>query len=399
MAYKIKKSIPKREDPEYKEIEDFEDFELINNAFYEMGIRAKDFKKLTKEYAYCESLSEEINKQIKWVDPLKNIESKDDTQSECTPFTIVKKTAKENFEEALKQLENNSSERYDIELYKVLKLDFESFKKKIEILSLESKTNEELINNYSYIERLLDLIPEIIEKEFYIDFYSFYYGEDDSIVQKDVEYEESSATSLYTKREYKKNHYIETVIDSDNNKVTKTLYPLSKRKLLTDHILKFSSNHLILYKQVTEFIENLFKATQVKLKKQIALSDAFFCYDYYHYRLEEVAKKNQTRQKQNLENVILQEAIDSIESIKNDSYMSDSQKKKEKIPYEEVIGSEDLNLLKEPTLNKTSKFYIFAESRFKKSGINSSTALKYYDWVKPYIDGKYIKVINTENLL
>ncbi len=162
MAYKIKKSIPKREDPEYKEIEDFEDFELINNAFYEMGIRTKEFKNLTKEYAYCESLSEEINKQIKWVDPLKNIESKDDTQSECTPFTIVKKTAKENFEEALKQLENNSSERYDIELYKVLKLDFESFKKKIEILSLESKTNEELISHYSYISSLLGLIPEII---------------------------------------------------------------------------------------------------------------------------------------------------------------------------------------------------------------------------------------------
>lgn len=267
MAYKIKKSIPKREDPEYKEIEDFEDFELINNAFYEMGIRAKYFKQLTKKYAYCESLSGEINKQIKWEDPFKTIVSKDYTQSECTPFTIVKKTAKENFEEALKQLENNSSERYNIELYKLLKLDFESFKKEIDILSLESKTNEELINHYSYIERLLDLIPEIIKKEFYIDFYSFYYDEDAKIVQKSVEYDESSTTSLYTKREYKKNHYIETVIDSDNNKIIKTLYPLSKRKLLTDHILKFSSNHLILYKQVTKFLENLFKATQVKLKK------------------------------------------------------------------------------------------------------------------------------------
>ena len=399
MAYKIKNSIPKREDPEYKEIEDFEDFELINNAFYEMGIRRSFFKKLTKKYAYCESLSKEINKQIKWVDPFENFEFKDYTEGECSIFTIVKKTAKENFEEALKQLENNSSEKYDVELYKLLKLDFESFKKEIEILSLECKTNEELINHYSYIEGLVDLIPEIIEKEFYIDFYSFYYEEDDNIVQKDVEYEESNATSLYIKREYKKNHYIETVIDSDNNKITKTLYPLSKRKLLTDHILKFSSNHLILYKQVIKFSEDLFKDTQVKLKKQTALSDAFFCYDYYQYRLEEVAKKNKRRQEQNLENFILQDAIESIELINNDSFMTDAQKRKERISDEEVIGIENLNLLKEPTLNKTSKSYIFAEQKFKKSGINSSTALKYYQWIKPYIDGAYIKVINTEILL
>ena len=373
MAYKIRKSIPKREDFEYREIEDFEDFELINNAFYEMGIRAKDFKKLTKVFAYCESLSEKIYKRIEWTDPLKNIESKDYTESECIPFTIVKKTAKENFEEALEQLENNNSERYDVELYKLLKLDFESFKNEIEIISLESKTNEELINLYSYSEGLMDLIHEIIKKEFYIDFYSFYYDEDENTVQKDIEYEESSTTSLYTKREYKKNHYIETVIDSDNNKIIKTLYPISKRKLLTDHILKFSSNHLILYKQVNQFIEHLLKDTQVKLKKQIALSDAFFCYDYYHYRLEEIARINQERQKLNLESFILQEAIKEIELINNDSYMTDSQKKKEKIPHEEIVLGETLNLLKEPSLNKTSKNYIFSELKFKESGINGST--------------------------
>ncbi|MDQ7062500.1 MAG: hypothetical protein Q9M43_15850 [Sulfurimonas sp.] len=39
--------------------------------------------------------------------------------------------------------------------------------------------------------------------------------------------------------------------------------------------------------------------------------------------------------------------------------MTDSQKKKGKISYEEVIGIEDLNLLKEPTLHKNSKSYIF----------------------------------------
>jgi len=397
MAYKIKKSIPKREDFEYKEIENFEDFELINNAFYEMGVRTNRFKKLTKIFAYCDNLSEQINKLIKWEDPLKDIKSADYIDTEQTTFKLIEKTAKENFEDALKKLESN--DEYNKEIYDLLELDFESFKEEIVVSSIEDKTNEELINYYSYIGTFLYTIPEIVKKELYIDFYSFYYYDEANKIENDIEYEESSTTSLCIKREYKKNYYIETTIDRDNNKITRTLYPLSKRKLLTDHIPRFSSNHLILYKQVTEFIENLFKATQVKLKKQIALADAFFCYDYYHYRLEEVAKQNQIRQKQNLENFSLQEAINSIELIANDTNLTYQEKKQEKIPYEEVIRGEVRNLLKEPTLNKTSKFYIFAESKFKKSGINSSTALKYYDWVKSYIDGKYIKIINTEQLL
>jgi len=243
------------------------------------------------------------------------------------------------------------------------------------------------------------LIPEIIKNEFYIDFYAFYEEEEDNIEQKDVEYEKSSATSLYIKREYKKNHYIETVIDSDNNTIIKTLYPLSKRKLLTDHILKFSSNHLILYKQINQFVKDLFKDSQVKVKKQIALSDAFFCYDYYNYRLEEVRRENQKRQEHNLENVILQIAIDEIELINNHSFITYSEKKKEAIPFKEVIKAETINPVEEPTLNKTSKSYTFSERNFKKSGINSDTALKYYQWIKPYIDGKYIEIINTEVLL
>lgn len=399
MAYKIKKSIPKREDFEYKEIENFEDFELINNAFYEMGIRTNRFKKLTKIFAYCDNLFEQIDKLIKWDDTLKDIKSADYTDTEKTPFPLIQRTAKENFEDALKELESKDAQKYNKEVYDLLELDFESFKKEIEVSSIEDKTNDELINNHTYIETFLDIIPKIVEEELYIDFYSYYSGDEDNKLQNDIEYNESSATSLYIKCEYKTNYYIETTIDSDNNKITRTLYPLSKRKLLTDHIPKFSSNHLILYKQVTEFIENLFKATQVKLKKQIALAGAFFCYDYYHYRLEEVAKQNQIRKKQNLENVILQEAIDSIELITNDINLTYQEKKQKKIQDEEVIRAEKRNLLKEPTLSKNSKFYIFDEPKFKKSGINRSTALKYYDWIKPYIDGEYIKIINTEQLL
>ena len=386
-----KKCIPKREDPEYKEIEEFEEFELINNAFYEMGIRAKRFKELTKKFSYCDNLSEKISKIIKSEDPFKNIKSGDYTDKEVASFTLIKKSPKENFEEALNRLEGNAFVEKDIEL---LKLDFESFKKDIDISSLDNLNNEELFELFSLLEYYIRIIHEVIKKDFYIDFYSYYYGEDDTKNQKDIEYEESMSTSLYIKREYKKNYYIETIIDSDNNKITRTLYLLSKRKLLIEHVPMFSSNHLILHNQVTRFLQDFFKGIEVKIKKQKALADAFFCYDYYNCRLEEVAKKNKNLQNKNLENVILQEAIENILLINNNTLLTDQQKKKERAPYEEVIKQEESNLLKEPTLHKASKSYIFKESKFKKSGINDSTALKYYQWIKPYIDGEYINIIN-----
>ena len=399
MAYKEKTRVPRRDDFEYQEIEKFEDFELINNAFYEMGIRTDKFKKLTKMFAYCDDLSKQIVKLIKWEDPLKNIKSGEYTNNEQTPFKLIKKSTKENFEDALKELESNDEQIYNNEIYDLLELDFESFKEKMALSYLEDKTNEDLINHYSYIEAFLYAIPKIIADELYIDFYSYYYGDEDSEIQKDIEYEESSATSLYIKREYKKNYYIETAIDNDNKKITRTIYPLSRRKLLTEHIPKFSSSHLILYKQATEFLENFFKATQVKLKKQIALADAFFCYDYYHYRLEKIAGENQKRQKQNLENAILQDAIDQIKLIDNDTILSYPQKKAGKAPYKEVVQYEELKELDVPTLNKEYPSYIFDESKFRKSDINRSTALKYYQWIKPYIEGKYIEIINTTDLL
>ena len=105
------------------------------------------------------------------------------------------------------------------------------------------------------------------------------------------------------------------------------------------------------------------------------------------------------RRNENLENTFLQDAIANISLINNADLITDTQKKKQRASYEEVIEQEELNLLDEPTLNKTSEFYIFKESQFKKSGINDSTALKYYQWIKPYIDGEYIKQINIEPIL
>ena len=117
----LKNTIPKRDDSKYKEIEEFEDFELINNALYEMGIRNNGFKKLTKMYAYCESLSNQIHKQIKWEDPLQNIQSANNiSDEEEVLFSLIKKTPEENFEEALRDIGNSDKNEYNKELYDLL---------------------------------------------------------------------------------------------------------------------------------------------------------------------------------------------------------------------------------------------------------------------------------------
>lgn len=137
----------------------------------------------------------------------------------------------------------------------------------------------------------------------------------------------------------------------------------------------------------------------MKLKAQQAIADAFFCYDYYRYRLDKVKNENRKRQKQDLDNTILQEAIESINSIDNDTLLSSQQKKKAKVQFEKVKQYEELKKLGTPTLNKKYSSYIFDETKFRKSGINRSNALRYYQWIKPYIDGKYIKIINTPQLI
>ena len=62
MIFEIKTTEPKRDDIEYKEIEAFEDFELLNNAVYEMAIRTKEVKELFKIYNFCESSTDKITK-------------------------------------------------------------------------------------------------------------------------------------------------------------------------------------------------------------------------------------------------------------------------------------------------------------------------------------------------
>ncbi len=422
MGYKQKERIPRRDDEIYKEIENFKDFELINNVFYEMAIRTKKFKELEKKFEYCERLHKKIDENINKAQ-LETIPSKDFTNNENNttiiegidlyPFSskiIEQKSEKDNFEEALKRYEKDPLEKLDREQQKIFKLDFNDFKNviknklkientndEIEDLDFKYCNNNVLIEYFNWLYDFVLVIPEIIKKELYIDFLLYYYKENEE--RNDEEYEESPSTSLYIKREYKGTYYIETTIDDDNNKITRNLYPLTKRKLLTDHILKFSSNHLILHKQVIKFLEDFFKIIEVKIKKQMALADTFFCYDYYKFRVEEVEQENKKREEENLENVILEEAINNIKKINDDRYLTDQQKAKDRIPYEEIIQHEKLKPLNVPSINKTSKHYIFKETKFKESFISSGTAYNYYTWIKPYIDDiKYINIINSEQL-
>ena len=394
MFFKLKTTKPKRDDFEYKEIENFEDFELLNNAVYEMAIRTKEVKELFKIYNFCESSIDKIKKFVvsnKYDEQIKKKEQIINTEILPNEINMEYKTPEENFQIELKRFESNLLLNKDDELYKLLSLDLDIFKEKIGIFPLEEKTINEMEEASSKLSTLSYTIYEIIQKEYYIDFF----GNIETKKQEKVEYEESDTTSLYIKREFEDNYYIETVIDADNNKLTKTMYPLTKRKLFTDHILRFSSNHLIIYKEAIKFIEDFFKLNDEKMKKQKALADAFFCYDYYNYRLEQVIKENKKTELKNSNNIFLQEALFNMSKIDNNKSMSAQQKNKEKSEYIKTKEREEIKLKSTPSINKTSNYYIFNEKDFLKSGINKNTALTYYQWISPYIDDmKYKDIIN-----
>lgn len=395
MFFKIKTTKPKRDDSEYKEIEDFEDFEILNNAVYEMAIRTKEVKELFKIYNFCQSSIEKIKKFAVSNKCKKQIEKKEQICTSSLPNEINMEyyTPEEKFKIELKRFESNLLLNKESELYKLLTLDFDIFKEKIGIFPLEEKTVEEIEKASSKLSTLSYTIYEIIQKEYYIDFFENI----ETKKQEKVEYEESMATSLYIKREFEDNYYIETIIDADNNKLTKTKYPLTKRKLFTDHVLRFSSNHLIIYKEAIKFIEDFFKIDDIKIKKQKALADAFFCYDYYKYRIEQVIRENKEAELKNSNNVFLQEALSDIVKIDNDKFMTAKQKNEKKSEHIQMKKKEEIELKSTPTLNKKSDYYIFNEKDFLKSGINKNTALTYYQWISPYIDSmEYKDIINCQ---
>lgn len=394
MFFKLKTTKPKRDDSEYKEIEDFEDFELLNNAAYEMAIRTKEVKELFKIYNFCQSSMDKIEKFIasnKYNKQIKEKEQIINTEILPDEINLEYKTPEENFQIELERFESNLLLNKDSELYKLLTLDLDFFKEKIGIFPLEEKTINEMKEDSSKLSTLSYTIYEIIQKEYYIDFF----GNIETKKQEKVEYEESMATSLYIKREFEDTYYVETVIDADNHKLTKTMYPLTKRKLFTDHVLRFSSNHLIIYKEAIKFIEDFFKLNDETMKKQKTLADAFFCYDYYKYRLEQVIKENEEAKLKNSNNIFLQEALSDIVNIDNNKFITAQEKNKNKSEYIKIKEIEEIKLKSTPSTNKTSNYYIFNEKDFLKSGINKNTALTYYQWISPYIDKmKYKDIIN-----
>ena len=169
------------------------------------------------------------------------------------------------------------------------------------------------------------------------------------------------------------------------------MYPLPKRKLYTENILNFSSNHLFLPKELLRVLETLFNINEKKLINKKYLADCFFCYDYYIFRVNQVEKKNKKTQLLNKNNPKIRELKESITLEKHKNNLNNNAIK----DYKNQIQNEMLKKKRLPTLNKKSKYFVFEEKDFKKSGINQSTALRYFQWISPYIkELKYIDIIN-----
>ncbi|MDN5101574.1 hypothetical protein O8C99_00085 [Aliarcobacter butzleri] len=393
MNYYKKNKKPKRDDEEYIEMQNFEDYELINNFCYEAAIRTKEIINLGQKFHYCMETIDKINKDIKYKKYLKSEEFKKSIEEDKSmsymedqkEILYKQKSPAEKFEEELKTLESYhqySSEQFELEE------DFQIFKNKSNSI-LKEKNQYKIYKHEEYLCDLIGKIYKLVKYKYYLDFFE---RKEEKKVEYFCDYLESS---LYIKREYEKQYYIETIIDSENSTITRTMNYLTKRKLCTDHILKFSSNHLFLPKQSMTFLENFFKVDKKYLKSKKTIADCFFCYDYYVFRKNEVEQKNKEKDSLNFNNTNLNILRKEIELIEKDSFLTAQQKNEKMKNYKEEIKKEMIEKEHLPSLNKKSKFYIFNENNFQKSGINKSTAFRYYTWISPYIQKcEYIKIIN-----
>ena len=164
-----------------------------------MAIRTKEVKELFKIYNFCESSIHKIKKFVasnKYDEQIKKKEQIINTEILPNEINMEYKTPEENFQIELKRFESNLLLNKDDELYKLLTLDLDIFKEKIGIFPLEEKTINEMEEASSKLSTLLYTIYEIIQKEYYIDFF----GNIETKKHEKVEYDESIATSLYIDR-------------------------------------------------------------------------------------------------------------------------------------------------------------------------------------------------------
>ena len=204
MNYYKKVKKPKRDDTEYIEIENFEDYELINNFIYECIIRTEAVKKLGIKYDYCLKKYNDIanfidlekyrEEQLEEVFNNIGISNHECIQNKDTEIFELEndfyRTKKERFEDALQYVKKEQYKILHNEEFKLINEDLKTFKNK-NYVPLKKENKDELYELSSYLNITLSEIREVVKNIFYLD-----------TDEEFEEYENYSFSSLYIKREY-----------------------------------------------------------------------------------------------------------------------------------------------------------------------------------------------------
>ena len=398
MNYYKKVKKPKRDDTEYIEIENFEDYELINNFIYECIIRTEAVKKLGIKYDYCLKKYNDIanfidlekyrEEQLEEVFNNIGISNHECIQNKDTEIFELEndfyRTKKERFEDALQYVKKEQYKILHNEEFKLINEDLKTFKNK-NYVPLKKENKDELYELSSYLNITLSEIREVVKNIFYLD-----------TDEEFEEYENYSFSSLYIKREYKEAYYREIIVDKDNKTISKTIKYLPKRKLYLNNIIEFSSNHLILPIESKKLLETFFKIDKKYIKSSKIIADCFFCYDYYNFRVAEVKNKNSKTKISNKESYKIDELQEYIKEEYKKGYFRDMEKIQS---WREEINDELIKEKHKISLNKKSDYFVFKEKYFQESGINENTALRYYQWISPFIKNhNYIDIINFNKI-
>jgi len=203
MNYYKKVKKPKRDDTEYIEIENFEDYELINNFIYECIIRTEAVKKLGIKYDYCLKKYNDIanfidlekyrEEQLEEVFNNIGISNHECIQNKDTEIFELEndfyRTKKERFEDALQYVKKEQYKILHNEEFKLINEDLKTFKNK-NYVPLKKENKDELYELSSYLNITLSEIREVVKNIFYLD-----------TDEEFEEYENYSFSSLYIKRE------------------------------------------------------------------------------------------------------------------------------------------------------------------------------------------------------
>jgi hypothetical protein len=211
--------------------------------------------------------------------------------------------------------------------------------------------------------------------------------------------------------------FVSQLNQSDIKKNKEIINLTFKRPLLTFHennlaMIKVDMN--LPYKDFMDFMENIkneYDKNNNILKNTLELmhetiknsdahktknniGDAFFCYDYYHMRIEHTISINDDIKDKNKNDINIKGLKDEIVQIsRNDLYLK-KEKNEQILALENRIKKESRCLKKNPALLKNNSNFVFNEEKFQESHIQSDTALRYYYKIAPYIkENQYSNII------